>query len=202
MKNLIFYSLLVISCLFGFDGIAQKKKFVEGFSGGMMVHTGYQYGGDNPYGYNPKGTAFGIGGVARLHLSDHFRTGFEGYFSTVGLKKDLVKGSHNKVFWAGMLADWFWKAGKVYPYIGATVGGGMETAFYMFDGSSSDWLKEPDVVFHKQPFFAVDPFVGCDVAVGAVLRLTFKVDWLMAFNSGGFNRPTGPRVYFGFIFAH
>lgn len=167
-----------------------------------MAHAGYQYGGDNPYGYNPKGTTFGIGGVARLHLSEHFRTGFEGYFSTVGLRRDLVKGSHNKVFWAGMLADWFWKAGKVYPYIGATVGGGMETSFYMFEGNSHDWLPEANVVLHKQPFFAVDPFVGCDVAVGAALRLTFKVDWLMAFNSGGLNRPMGPRVYFGFIFAH
>ena len=57
-----------------------------------MVHSGYQYGGDNPYGYTPKGATFVIGGVARLHLSDHFRTGFEGYFSTLGLKKDLVKG--------------------------------------------------------------------------------------------------------------
>ena len=29
---------------------AQEKKFIKGFSGGMMVHSGYQYGGDNPFG--------------------------------------------------------------------------------------------------------------------------------------------------------
>lgn len=102
MKRFILISILGILC---FSSIAQEKKFIKGFSGGMMVHTGYQSGGDNPYHYNPKGATFGIGGVARLHLSDHFRTGFEGYFSTLGLKSDLVKGSHNKLFWTGVLAD-------------------------------------------------------------------------------------------------
>jgi hypothetical protein len=182
--------------------MAQEQKFIKGFSGGMMLHSGYQYGGDNPYNYNPRGATFGIGGVARLHLSDHFRVGFEGYFSTLGLSHDLVKGSHNKLFWTGILTDWYWKAGRFYPYVGASFGGGMETAYYMFEGDSHDWLPETDVVFNKQPFFAVDPFVGCDIAVGEALRLTFKVDWLMAIRSSGLNRPHGPRVYFGFIFAH
>ena len=81
MKRLIFiYMMGMIS----FCCMAQEKKFIKGFSGGMMVHSGYQYGGDNPYDYDPKGATFGIGGVARLHLSDHFRAGFEGYFSTLG----------------------------------------------------------------------------------------------------------------------
>ena len=35
-----------------------------------------------------------------------FAAPFMGYFSTLGLKKDLVKGSHNKLFWTGVLADW------------------------------------------------------------------------------------------------
>ena len=63
-------------------------------------------------------------------------------------------------------------------------------------------LPESNAVFNKQPFFAVDPFLGCDMAVGEALRLTLKVDWLMAIRSTGLNRPLGPRVYFGFIFAH
>lgn len=167
----------------------------------MMAHTGYQFGGDNPFNFNPKGATFGIGGVARLHLSDHFRTGFEGYFSTVGLKKEVVSGSHNKVFWAGALADWYCRCGRFYPYAGATVGGGMETAFYIFEGDKHDWIPE-SAVLHKQPFFAFDPFVGCDIAVGEALRLTIKTDWLLAINSEGLNRPLGPRIYFGFIFAH
>ena len=106
------------------------------------------------------------------------------------------------MFWTGALADWFWKIGKFYPYVGVTVGGGMETAYYMFEGDKYDWEFESKAVFHKQPFFAVDPYIGVEYKVGEALRLTLKTDWLCAINSTGLNRPLGPRVYFGFIFAH
>lgn len=199
MKRFLTVLLFIAIC---FSGTAREKdRFIKGFSGGMMLHSGYQFGGDNPFGFNPKGATFGIGGVARIHLSEHFRTGFEGYFSTMGLKKEVKSGSHNKVFWTGALADWCWKFGKFYPYIGATVGGGMETALYIFEGDKHDWIPGT-AVLHKQPFFAVDPFIGCDIAVGEALRLTVKTDWLMAINNEGLNRPLGPRLYFGFIFAH
>lgn len=199
MKKFLTVLLFIAIC---FSGTAREKdRFIKGFSGGMMLHSGYQFGGDNPFGFNPKGATFGIGGVARIHLSEHFRTGFEGYFSTMGLKKEVKSGSHNKVFWTGALADWCWKFGKFYPYIGATVGGGMETALYIFEGDKHDWIPGT-AVLHKQPFFAVDPFIGCDIAVGEALRLTVKTDWLMAINNEGLNRPLGPRLYFGFIFAH
>lgn len=196
-------ALMIILSLVCLIGSAQEKdKVIKGFSGGMMVHTGYQHGGDNPYNYVPKGATFGIGGVARLHLTDHIRAGFEGYFSTMGLKKEVASGSHNKLFWTGALADWYWKCGRLYPYVGATIGGGMETSYYMFEGDKHDWLPEASAVFHKQPFFAIDPFVGCDIAVGEALRLTVKADWLLAINNQGLNKPFGPRIYFGFIFAH
>ena len=179
-----------------------ETKAIKGFSGGMMVHTGYLSGGDNPFGYDAAGATFGIGGVAKLHLSKHFRAGFEGYFSNMGLHKGVSSGSFNKLFWTGALVDCFWKVGKFYPYVGATVGGGMETAFYMFEGDKHDWLPEAAAVYNKKPFFAVDPFVGVEYAVGEALRLTLKADWLLAINKDGLNRPMGPRIYFGFIFAH
>lgn len=178
------------------------KKVYSGFSGGMMVHTGYLGGGDNPYDIKPSGPTFGIGGAARVHLWKHFRAGFEGYFSNMGLHDEKVSsGSFNKLFWAGALGDFYWKLGDFYPYVGATVGGGMETAFYM-SGDKHDWLPEASAVFNKTPFFMVDPFVGVEYAVGKALRLTLKVDCILAFNSGGLNKPMGPRMYFGFIFAH
>lgn len=180
----------------------RERKAIQGFSGGMMVHTGYLSGCDNPFGYDLSGSTFGIGGVGKVHLGKHFRTGFEGYFSNMGLKKSIGDGSYNKVFWAGALADWFWKAGKFYPYIGATVGGGMETAFYIFEGNKHDWLPEDKVVYNKKPFFAIDPFIGVEYEVGEALHLTLKADWLLAFNNDGINRPMGPRIYFGFIFSH
>ena len=181
---------------------AQEKKFIKGFSGGMMVHSGYQYGGDNPFGLDISSPTFGIGGCAKLNFTDHFRAGFEGYFSTAPIKKGVVSGSHNKLFWTGLLADWFWQCGKFTPYIGTTLGGGMETSFFMFDGDKHDWKPEGMTVLHKQPFLAVDPYVGVEYAVGKALRLTLKADWMLAINSDGLNKPMGPRVYFGFIFAH
>ena len=197
---------LIISILLTLGGVvastAQESKFIKGFSGGMMVHSGYQYGRDNPFGVDISSPTFGIGGCAKLHLTDHFRTGFEGYFSTAPIRKVVESGSHNKLFWTGLLADWFWQHGKLIPYIGTTLGGGMETSFLMFEGDKHDWAPEGMTVLHKQPFFAIDPYVGVEYAVGKALRLTLKADWMLAINSDGLNRPMGPRVYFGFIFAH
>ena len=197
-RTIIFTILLVGGAVGAF---AQENKFIKGFSGGMMVHTGYQYGCDNPFGLDISSPTFGIGGCAKIHLTEHFRTGFEGYFSTAPIKKGVVSGSNNKLFWTGVLADWFWECGKFIPYIGTTLGGGMETSFFMFEGDKHDWELE-EAVLHKQPFFAIDPYVGVEYAVGKALRLTLKADWLLALNSNGLNKPMGPRVYFGFIFAH
>ena len=79
-------------------GVAQEKSLIKGFSGGMMIHSGYQTGCDNPYGYNMQGATFGIGGVARLHLTDHFRTGFEGYVSTLGLRNNIARAATTRYF--------------------------------------------------------------------------------------------------------
>ena len=197
---------LIISILLTLGGVvastAQESKFIKGFSGGMMVHSGYQYGGDNPFGVDISSPTFGIGGCAKLHLTDHFRTGFEGYFSTAPIRKGVESGSHNKLFWTGVLADLFWQRGRVIPFVGTTLGGGMETAFLMFEGDKHDWTPEANAVLHKQPFFAIDPYVGVEYAVGKALRLMVKADWMLAINADGLNRPMGPRVYFGCIFAH
>ena len=179
----------------------ETKKAVKGFCGGMMVHTGYQFGGDNPRDYQPNGVTFGLGGVAKVQLTKHFRAGAEGYFSSVDLTQDVMSGSHNKIFWAGALVDWFCKRGRFYPYAGISVGGGMETSLYMFQGNTNDWEPETEIIYRKQPFAYVDPFVGCDFAAGKAIRFTVKADWLMAFNNEGLNKPLGPRIYFGIIFA-
>ena len=200
MKRILLIIATILLC--SVTSYAQQRELIKGFSGGMMIHSGYQTGCDNPYGYNMQGATFGIGGVARLHLTDHFRTGFEGYVSTLGLRNNIAKGSHNKIFWTGLLTDWYWQRGKFYPYAGVTIGGGMETTYLMFDGSSDDWQREDNAVFRKAGFFAVDPFAGCDIAIGEAVRLTFKVDWLLAIRKQELNRPFGPRFYVGFIFAH
>ena len=179
----------------------ETKMAIKGFCGGMMVHTGYQFGGDNPRDYQPNGVTFGLGGVAKVQLTKHFRAGAEGYFSSVDLTQDVMSGSHNKIFWAGALVDWFCKRGRFYPYAGISVGGGMETSLYMFQGNTNDWEPETEIIYRKQPFAYVDPFVGCDFAAGKAIRFTVKADWLLAFNNEGLNKPLGPRIYFGIIFA-
>ena len=179
----------------------ETKMAIKGFCGGMMVHTGYQFGGDNPRDYHPNGVTFGLGGVAKVQLTKHFRAGAEGYFSSVDLTQDVMSGSHNKIFWAGALVDWFCKRGRFYPYAGISVGGGMETSLYMFQGNTNDWEPETEIIYRKQPFAYVDPFVGCDFAAGKAIRFTVKADWLLAFNNEGLNKPLGPRIYFGIIFA-
>lgn len=200
IHRLIFAVIVYMS--FAAISHAEDKKVIKGFSGGMMVHTGYQFGGDNPYGLDISSPTFGIGGCAKIHLTKHFRTGFEGYFSTANIDEVVKSGSHNKLFWTGVLAESYWQKGKFVPYIGATVGGGMETSFYMFEGDKHDWYLEQKSVLHKQPFFVIDPYIGVEYAVGKALRLTLKADWLIAINSDGLNKPMGPRIYFGFIFAH
>ena len=202
MKLSRFISSIIIFISFATISHAGESKVIKGFSGGMMVHSGYQFGGDNPHNINISSPTFGIGGCAKIHLTKHFRTGFEGYFSTAPISQNILSGSHNKVFWAGALADWFWQKGRFFPYIGVTAGGGMETSFYLFEGDKHDWKIEQKSVLHKQPFFAVDPYCGVEYAIGKALRLTLKADWLFAINSDGLNKPMGPRIYFGFIFAH
>ena len=124
----------------------RQSKVIKGFCGGMMAHSGWQFGGDNPRGFNPKGVTFGLGGVAKLQFTNHFRAGFEGYFSSVGLRKEVLSGSQNKIFWSGALVDWFWQKGRFYPFVGMGVGGGMETSLYMFKGDKHDWEPEDEII--------------------------------------------------------
>ena len=83
---------------------AQEHKVIKGFSGGMMVHSGYQRGCDNPYGLDISSPTFGIGGCAKLNLTDHFRAGFEGYFSTAPIKRGrraaVTTSSSGRVCWS------------------------------------------------------------------------------------------------------
>lgn len=53
MKKIIISIVLI---LYAFAVTAQEKQNVlKGFSGGMMVHTGYLSGCDNPYGFDAAG---------------------------------------------------------------------------------------------------------------------------------------------------
>lgn len=191
---LILFTLIVTTATANDD-----NKVFRGYEGGMMLHTGYLNGNVAPLSHQAKGMTKGIGGAIRLKFGNHWRIGTEGYTSTM---KQLGNGSYIKTFWAGLLTDYTWTCGRFAPYLGITIGGGTTTDFLMIDGSGKDWQCEPEAYYHKEPFVAIDPFIGCDYIVSDKLHLTLKVDYLNGVGSTELYLPTGPRAYVGFIFCH
>ena len=184
MRAKVFFICLLFAC--GLcaqvsEGI-EKNKVYQGFSGGMMLHTGYLFGQDgnapktaDGRSCSPQGATFGIGGALRVHLWKHLRTGFEGFVSTMPSAmtdcKDVLKnGSYVRMGCGGVLADCCWRLPKAWPYI--------------------------------QSFFYVTPYVGCDYCMTSKVHLTFRLDWMLAFHKNELRMPTGPRLYFGFMFCH
>lgn len=79
---------------------AQEAKVVSGFDGGMMLHTGYISGDIGQLKHTASGMPLGVGGVARVHLREHWRIGAEGYVSVL---RQLNNGSYIKYGWGGLL---------------------------------------------------------------------------------------------------
>lgn len=190
--------LTIICLVLAMSAPAQEKKILNGFDGGMMVHTGYLSGMLDAIGYQAKGAPMGIGGVIHLHLGEHFRIGTEGYMSTL---RQRSNGSYLKYGWGGLLADYYTVLGRFQPYAGLTLGGGAMTTLLMFKEPASAWAPIDDTRYHKQGFLVVDPFVGCDFIVAGPMHLTLKADYLCALSDAKL-LPHGPRVYIGFLFYH
>ena len=92
-------------------------------------------------------------------------------------------------------------AGRFQPYAGLTLGGGAATILMMGESPQTAWAPIDGTLYHKQGFMALSPFVGCDFIVGKAMHLTLKADWLNCLGKG-VSLPSGPRVYFGFLFYH
>ncbi|MBQ0075855.1 MAG: hypothetical protein KBS69_01780 [Bacteroidales bacterium] len=207
-------SLLFILCylLFSPSSLAAANRadsipVFQGCSGGMLVHAGYLFGSQKGAPVNPEGMTIGIGGVARVNLWKHLRIGGEGYISTMystvtSCHNQLSQGSYVRTGWGGLLVDACWRLEKVWPYIGATIGGGASRYMYVLDGSQNDWQPEKEAYLNKQPFFAITPFVGTDWCVSPKIHLTFRLDWLIAIHHSELVQPTGPRLYLGVLFCH
>ena len=152
----------------------------------MMVHLGYLYGSNSKAPMTMNGGTMGIGGAARVHLWNHLRIGGEGYVSTLPV-------------W---MADAYWQCGKVFPFLGATIGGGAQRALYIAEGSQTDWQEEPRALFRRQTYFMLDPFIGIEVAVSAHMHLTLRADYVLPIQRTGLLAPHGPRIYIGMMFCH
>lgn len=193
---------------------AQDNKVYQGFSGGMMLHTGYLFG-QNPSApkdasgrsYSIQGAPLGIGGSLRVHLWKYLRTGFEGYVSTVhswssNQAQHLQPGSYARIGCGGFIADACWRNEKVWPYVGGAIGGGAVRSLYLVDGNQDDWMRENEAYVNKQSFFYVTPYVGMDYCLTQKVHLTFRLDWMIALHKNALVMPSGPRLYFGFMFTH
>ena len=181
----------------------------SGYSGGMMIHTGYVQGspfsltmpdGHNTVEMKMKGVPYGIGGTVKLQFGKHLRAGFEGYVTTLNYGGN---GCHESIGWGGLLADCVWMFGKWTIFAGGTVGGGSVKNLTLLEKPDSDFLVENATTsYRKYGFVALTPFVGVEYAVLERIHLVLKTDGL--FNVSNFQPDfvTGPRIYFGVMFCH
>ncbi|MDR2882703.1 MAG: hypothetical protein LBU98_02830, partial [Alistipes sp.] len=188
---------------------AQGLKF-SGFSGGMMVHTGYAGGGQitltdgaNTFHSHISGAPAGIGGQARLHFGRHLRLGAEGYVSTLRYGRGHGAGrnqSHARTGWGGVLADVVWGRGRWSPYVGATIGGGAYRNLTLQNPTPLDNITETNASYRRYGFMMIDPFAGVEYELTRRVRLNARVDWLFNLTNRREDFATGPRLYFGFSF--
>lgn len=208
---------------------SDSTRVYQGFSGGMMLHTGYLFGQDSRAPQtvdgvlcSPEGATFGIGGALHVNLWRLWRIGGEGFVSTLQsplstMHATLCPGSYVRSGWGGINTDICWRdlphKGKwqLWPSIGASVGGGAMRSFYLLEGNQYDWNEEARSLFHKQSFCYLDPYIGLDWCLTAKVHLIFRLDWMLAFAarpaeaaapSSPLLMPTGPRLYVGFMFCH
>lgn len=194
------FILALLAVLLSLNVQAQdNKKTFHGFDGGMMIHTGYLCGNINALNYRAEGAPFGLGGVIRMHLGEHWRLGCEGYVSTLS---QMGNDSYIRYGWGGIVGDFYWILGKFMPFAGLTLGGGANKNLLMMDGNKQSWAVLSNSYYINQGFFAVDPFIGCDFIVSKSFHLSIKVDYLNTVGKYYSQIPKGPRIYFGFLFYH
>jgi hypothetical protein len=202
-KYRILFFILHFS-LFILPAFSQVK--YSGFSGGMMVHTGWLYGGSitttggtGPYTRSLAGAPVGLGGVARIHFGRHLRVGGEGYVSTLNYG-GKGNDSHARIGWGGLLVDCMWQRGRWTPYVGGTVGGGSIKNLTLRNPTPLDREVEVDASFRQYGFMLVAPFAGVEMALTEKIRLNAKVDWVVNLTNRQADFPTGPRFYIGISF--
>lgn len=203
MKKICF---LILLCTLSFFGFSQNLFQYSGFSGGMMVHSGYLQSqkfnittnnGQSPQNLQAKGVPFGIGGAAKVHLGKYLRVGGEGYVS------NLNYGEYNSIFslsYGGVLVDCIWQNKRFSPYVGVLFGGGSTQNTTLFASTPDDFIAEENVSYRKNSFLALTPFVGVEYALNDKIRLTLKADYLVNLNSAPNDFANGIRVFIGFMF--
>lgn len=198
--------LLLIFSASACISLSAKGNFsYSGFSGGMMLHTGYVAGGPfqvhtetGTLNASVSGATMGIGGAIRLHFGKMLRIGSEGYTSTV--KYGESGGSYFKSSWGGVFAGVFPRFGKFIPYAGLTVGGGSSSNLYVQEPGPGDFFTEKNVMYRKYSYVAMAPFVGMDYELTKAIKLTVKADYMFNVSNPSPDFASGVRIYVGVVF--
>lgn len=209
ISRLLFFSVFFLSCLSlaasGSENTHSPMSY-RGFSGGMMLHTGYlssqrfNYSdlSGNVFSKKISGMPVGIGGAIRFQFGDHFRIGTEGYSST------LYYGAYDRfsIGWGGILADYMFKAGRFYPFAGLTFGGGGGKNLFVKDSDPYDFAFEQSVLFRNYSFLCIAPFAGVEFALTDALRVVLKADYMFNVTGRSPDFASGVRIYAGIMFYH
>ena len=199
--------LLFCNCVIAFfplfaQDTSEKGFSFQGYSGGMMLHSGYLFGGhinlpNTSESVAIRGIPFGLGGTLRVHFGEHFRVGMEGHSST------LHYGENNKSFvslgWGGLLVDWHWKIKRTAIFCGGTIGGGSVKNIAVLNNVNS---IEKNAVYRKYSVMVVNPFIGAEYALTDKIRWITKIDCIVNLTQRQSDFAIGPRVYTGFVFFH
>jgi len=200
MKRNIVLILLILASLQVCAQDSQKKMRYTGYAGGMMLNSGYLFGGKydlNGASKTIQGVPFGIGGVMKLCFGKHLRVGFEGYTSS--LAYDSNKSSVS-LGWGGVLADCKWELGKVTLFAGASFGGGRYK--HIINTETKDAEYNEDLFLYRSiPVLVGVPFIGIEYAISTRLHLSAKVDTTIYLNKNESDFVKGPRLYLGFLFC-
>ncbi len=202
--------LSIMLFVFSFAQAQEKSKgkfAYEGFSGGMMIHSGYvQSGsftltssdGNTVKPMQLKGLPFGIGGAARVHFGKHLRVGSEGYVSTLS----YANKSYASIGWGGVLADCAWTLGRFTPFVGGTLGGGRMKNVSVLQKPEEDYLLEGNnVSYRNYSFLTCVPFIGVEYALNKKIHIMMKVDYMLNISNPQDDFLNGVRVYLGFAFC-
>ncbi|MCL2131150.1 MAG: hypothetical protein FWH36_01650 [Lentimicrobiaceae bacterium] len=177
------------------------KKVFQGYSGGMMVHTGYISAGEvNLPDFQEKikiqGMPWGLGGVLRFHFGKHLRIGGEGYNSTLHYGKNK---SYAALSWGGLLIDCQWNINKFTLFLGGTIGGGNVKNITLLNPVSARSTGE-NAVYRRYAVMIADPFIGMEYALTQRIRLIAKADCIFNIAEKQPDFAAGVRIYAGVVF--
>lgn len=206
MRNGIWRSAVI--ALYFFIGVVVAKAQMDygGFTGGMMVHSGYLTAGNvvftngssETFSQKMAGVPVGLGGALKVAFGKHLRVGGEGYVTR--LSYGIYK-SHASVGWGGVLVEGVIPFPKFRLFAGAVIGGGGMRHIALFEDAPVDFVTEGRVGYRRYAFMAVSPYIGTDIPLTEKIGLVIKADCLFAVSRAQKDFPLGPKLFFGIMFG-